>query len=153
VKKIIHRPLCFVARGRTLRKSCAFLSLDLLSMYNYFFFLVTENLWKSRKSPVPLSWNEAVKCVNNVSEEEEASKSLEMQILSISKCAKIFEETVTILKSDLSNKKFLVWDKDDKPGMDFVTACANIRAHIFSIPQKSRFAVKCMFLSFKFSRK
>jgi ubiquitin-like 1-activating enzyme E1 B len=121
---------------------------DAEKLFNKFFkddinyLLSMENLWKNRKSPVPLSWNEAVKCVNNVSEEEEASKSLEMQILSISKCAKIFEETVTILKSDLSNKKFLVWDKDDKPGMDFVTACANIRAHIFSIPQKSRFAVK-----------
>lgn len=37
----------------------------------------------------------------------------------------------------------LVWDKDDKDSMDFVTACANIRAHIFGIPQKTRFDVKC----------
>jgi hypothetical protein len=26
--------------------------------------------------------------------------------------------------------------------MDFVTACANLRAKVFSIPQKSRFDVK-----------
>jgi len=37
----------------------------------------------------------------------------------------------------------LVWDKDDKVAMDFVAACANIRAFIFGIPQKSRFDIKC----------
>ncbi len=37
-----------------------------------------------------------------------------------------------------------MWDKDDEPAMDFVAACANIRAHIFSIPNKSRFDVKSM---------
>ena len=66
-----------------------------------------------------------------------------MRILSLQKCAEIFSDTVTTLKKQLVNRKFLVWDKDDKPAMDFVAACANIRAHIFSIPQKSRFAVKC----------
>ena len=33
---------------------------------------------------------------------------------------------------------FLVWDKDDLPALNFVTACANIRMHIFNIPQKTR---------------
>lgn len=37
----------------------------------------------------------------------------------------------------------LVWDKDDKSAMDFVAACANIRAHIFGIAQKTRFDIKC----------
>lgn len=36
-----------------------------------------------------------------------------------------------------------MWDKDDKDCMDFVTACANIRAHIFGISQKTRFDIKC----------
>ena len=40
---------------------------------------------------------------------------------------------------------YLIWDKDDVPSMDFVTACANLRAHIFGIPQKSRFDVKGKF--------
>lgn len=37
----------------------------------------------------------------------------------------------------------LVWDKDDDVCMDFVTAAADLRAHIFGIPLKSRFDVKC----------
>lgn len=37
----------------------------------------------------------------------------------------------------------LVWDKDDDSAMDFVTACANIRAHVFGIAQKTRFDIKC----------
>lgn len=37
----------------------------------------------------------------------------------------------------------LSFDKDDDDAMDFVTATANLRAHIFNIPQKSRFQVKC----------
>jgi ubiquitin-like 1-activating enzyme E1 B len=43
----------------------------------------------------------------------------------------------------LKEDDHLVWDKDDKNGMDFVASCANIRAHIFSIPQKTRFDIKC----------
>ena len=33
-----------------------------------------------------------------------------------------------------------VRDKDDRDAMDFVCACANIRAHIFGIPQKTRYS-------------
>jgi hypothetical protein len=33
--------------------------------------------------------------------------------------------------------------QDDEAAMDFVTATANIRAHIFGIPVKSRFDIKC----------
>lgn len=32
--------------------------------------------------------------------------------------------------------------QDDQASMDFVTSAANVRAHIFSIPLKSRFDVK-----------
>lgn len=71
-----------------------------------------------------------------------------MQVWSLSKCSKVFASSVSILKEELSNKNFLVWDKDDKPAMDFVTACTNIRAHIFSIDQKSRFEIKCKYLRF-----
>ena len=41
------------------------------------------------------------------------------------------------------NGNALSFDKDDDDAMDFVTATANLRAHIFNIPQKSRFQVKC----------
>jgi ubiquitin-like 1-activating enzyme E1 B len=37
----------------------------------------------------------------------------------------------------------LAFDKDDVDAMDFVTAAANLRAHIFGITEKSLFDIKC----------
>ena len=34
------------------------------------------------------------------------------------------------------------FDKDDPEALDFVTATANLRAHVFGIEEKSRFQVK-----------
>lgn len=73
----------------------------------------------------------------------------DQQRWSISKCGSIFAESMKSLSQALkfseekSPGNHLVWDKDDQHAMDFVAACANIRAHIFGIPQKSRFDIKC----------
>jgi len=73
----------------------------------------------------------------------------DQQRWSISKCGNIFADSVKNLSRALeaSQEKLpsnhLVWDKDDQHAMDFVTACANIRAYIFGIPQKTRFDIKC----------
>jgi len=73
----------------------------------------------------------------------------DQQRWSISKCGSIFAESVKNLSQSLkvslekSPDNYLVWDKDDQHAMDFVAACANIRAHIFGISQKSRFDIKC----------
>ena len=39
---------------------------------------------------------------------------------------------------------YLIWDKDDEASMDFVTAFAKLRAHIFAIGEQIRFDVKAM---------
>lgn len=73
----------------------------------------------------------------------------DQQRWSISKCGSIFADSLKNLNQALkasqekSLDNHLVWDKDDQHAMDFVAACANIRAHIFGIPQKSRFDIKC----------
>ncbi|XP_018322684.1 SUMO-activating enzyme subunit 2 isoform X3 [Agrilus planipennis] len=116
-------------------------------LFNKFFqddityLLSMENLWKSRKPPKPLSWSEAASHEGDVNEEDNVTAT-DMKVWSINRCARVFSETVANLKAELKGNKFLVWDKDDQDAMDFVTACANIRAHIFSIPQKSRFDIK-----------
>lgn len=117
-------------------------------LFNKFFFddinylLSMENLWKKRNPPKSLSWKDAEKLVGDKEKEDDSVRSIDMEVWSIAKCAKVFADSVAPLKDELADKNFLVWDKDDKPAMDFVTACANIRAQIFSIPQKSRFQVK-----------
>ena len=39
---------------------------------------------------------------------------------------------------------FLEFDKDDELSLEFVTATANLRAHIYHIPLNSRFVIKQM---------
>lgn len=85
-------------------------------------------------------------CEDGNAEDENNPKVTDMQVWSLAKCAKVFASTVNSLKKELSSKDYLVWDKDDSFAMDFVVACANIRANIFSIPQKSRFDIKCKLL-------
>ncbi|KAJ8919651.1 hypothetical protein NQ315_006178 [Exocentrus adspersus] len=107
------------------------------------YLLSMENLWKTRKPPVPLSWQQAASHSGDGEMEDESDiRTTDMKVWPLSKCAKVFASTISQLKTDLADRNFLVWDKDDKPAMDFVTACANIRAQIFSIQQKSRFEIK-----------
>ena len=76
----------------------------------------------------------------------------DQKLWSMAECATVMDKAVTELKelfaSEVKKKGeeegFLVWDKDDLPALNFVTACANIRMQIFNIPNKSRFEVKSM---------
>ena len=76
----------------------------------------------------------------------------DQKLWSMAECATVMDKAVTELKelfaSEVKKKGeeegFLVWDKDDLPALNFVTACANIRMHIFNISTKSRFEVKSM---------
>lgn len=121
---------------------------DPRKLFNKFFkddihyLLSMSNLWKTRKPPTPLSWEDAQKCSGNAEEEENSIRARDMTVWSIKKCANVFAESIQLLKNDLGVKPFLVWDKDDQPAMDFVAACANLRAHIFSIKQNNRFTIK-----------
>ena len=76
----------------------------------------------------------------------------DQKLWSMAECATVMDKAVNELKelfaSEVKKKGeeegFLVWDKDDLPALNFVTACANIRMHIFNISTKSRFEVKSM---------
>ncbi|XP_050316111.1 SUMO-activating enzyme subunit 2 [Anthonomus grandis grandis] len=119
-------------------------------LFNKFFLedinylLSMENLWKKRTPPKPLSWAEAQKLVGDKDKtnDDDSVRARDMEVWPIAKCAQVFAESIATLKKALADKTFLIWDKDDHPAMDFVAACANIRSHIFSITQKSRFQIK-----------
>ncbi|XP_030760508.1 SUMO-activating enzyme subunit 2 [Sitophilus oryzae] len=122
---------------------------DAEKLFNKFFnedikyLLSMENLWKNRTPPKPLSWKDAQDLVTDENTNNDSSvRAVDMEVWSIAKCSKVFSESINLLQHDLKGKSYLVWDKDDKPAMDFVTACANVRAYIFSIAQKSRFQIK-----------
>lgn len=119
-------------------------------LFNKFFcddikyLLSMSDLWKKRTPPNPLQWNEIT---NNSTDCDNGGITRDQKIWTITECAKYFSEAITSLKLSalkLSEGDFLVWDKDDRDAMDFVAACANIRANIFGIPQKSCFEIKSM---------
>jgi len=70
---------------------------------------------------------------------------------SLEKWTRVYADAVQCLHERYNQNKMenggngvLAWDKDDEPGMNFVAACANIRAHIFNIQMKSLFEIKSM---------
>lgn len=111
------------------------------------YLLTMDKLWKKRKAPTPLDWNNVE---NNESPKESETTSAglkDQQVLGVWGYSKLFQESVETLRSQLQERgegAELVWDKDDPPAMDFVTAAANLRMHIFSMHMKSRFDVKSM---------
>ncbi|XP_031825915.2 ubiquitin-like activating enzyme 2 [Nomia melanderi] len=114
------------------------------------YLLSMDNLWKKRRPPTPLNWKELPDGVPGCSKEINEPGLKDQQRWSISKCGVIFAEAIKNLSKTLavsqekSPNNHLVWDKDDQSSMDFVAACANIRAYIFGIPQKTRFDIKSM---------
>ncbi|XP_035912802.1 SUMO-activating enzyme subunit 2 [Anopheles stephensi] len=134
---------------RTWAKECQY---DAEKIFNKLFYddikylLTMSNLWKNRNPPKPAKWD----TVQEDAKEEDAivdSVARDQTVLSMAQSAKLFAESIKALEAALAklpDGDHLVWDKDDKEAMDFVAACANIRAQIFNIPRKSRFEIKSM---------
>ncbi|XP_013867673.1 SUMO-activating enzyme subunit 2 [Austrofundulus limnaeus] len=110
------------------------------------YLLTMDKLWKKRKAPTPLDWQQLESTVRP-QEEAPASGLKDQKVLGVWGYCQMFQQSVETLRSQLQEKDEgaeLVWDKDDPPAMDFVTAAANLRMHIFSMNMKSRFDVKSM---------
>lgn len=108
------------------------------------YLLSMDKLWEKRRRPTPLNWENMPEA--DVIEDGEGLIQ-DQRPWTITQCRDVMASAVASLHKRLAGLPEgddLVWDKDDKDSMDFVTACANIRAHIFGIPQKTRFDVKSM---------
>uniref|UniRef100_A0A8W7P367 SUMO-activating enzyme subunit n=1 Tax=Anopheles coluzzii TaxID=1518534 RepID=A0A8W7P367_ANOCL len=135
---------------RTWAKQCEY---DPEKIFNKLFYddinylLSMSNLWKNRTPPKPAKWDAVQEGDGEDGSIVEDSVTRDQKVLSMAQTAKVFGESIKALKEavgKLPEGDHLVWDKDDKDGMDFVAACANIRAQIFGIPRKSRFEIKSM---------
>ena len=107
------------------------------------YLLTMDKLWSKRRPPTPLDYD------NLPTEKKEASSgTIQDQIpWSVKECGDVLTKSIEKLKNAYEASGFkdhLVWDKDDDAAMDFVASCANIRAYIYNIPQKTRFDVKSM---------
>lgn len=115
------------------------------------YLLTMEALWKTRKPPIPLDWNNLQDAVAGTSTDNSDNQVLkDQQKWSMAKCAEVFADALKKLSKELNDKKMknsndhLVWDKDHESAMDFVAACSNIRSEIFRMSTKSRFDIKSM---------
>ncbi|XP_014664793.1 PREDICTED: SUMO-activating enzyme subunit 2-like [Priapulus caudatus] len=136
-------------------KSCDW---DPVKLFNKLFrddikyLLSMANLWQHRRPPTPLDWGNLPDSVPGSSTSAQDSDLLEDQRMwSAKMCGQMFGRSVNTLKERLKTKVaedkehgYLIWDKDDDPSLDFVTAAAGIRSHIFGIAQKTRFDVRSM---------
>ncbi|KAJ7997813.1 hypothetical protein DPEC_G00216020 [Dallia pectoralis] len=109
------------------------------------YLLTMDKLWKKRKAPLPLDWLELQKLA--CPQEVIGTGLKDQQVLGVAGYSQLFSHSVETLRLALADKgdgAELVWDKDDPAAMDFVTAAANLRMHIFSMNMKSRFDIKSM---------
>ncbi|XP_012940030.1 SUMO-activating enzyme subunit 2 [Aplysia californica] len=107
------------------------------------YLLSMETLWKKRRPPQPEDYNS----LPGKGEKVDKTVMRDQRLWSVHECAEIFTRCLASLKADLAARGedgVLVWDKDDQHAMDFVACVANIRAHVFGIPMKSRFDIKSM---------
>jgi ubiquitin-like 1-activating enzyme E1 B len=122
------------------------------------YLLSMADLWKERRKPVPLRFTELVSS-GFYSDHHKKNQNIFIGLggsaapsndssiqWSITRWAEVFEETIMELAQryqDASKEgRVLIWDKDDDTAMQFVAACANLRAHIFHIGTKSLFDIK-----------
>ena len=106
-----------------------------------------EELWKDRKKPTPLDID---KLESSFEKYSGSSLDWDQKSWSIQETVCVFKESLLNLSTSLLEQRkinpdaTLVFDKDDEDALNFVTASANLRAHVFGILPESRFKVKEM---------
>ncbi|KAL2830550.1 hypothetical protein BDW59DRAFT_18448 [Aspergillus cavernicola] len=109
-----------------------------------------EDMWKSRKAPEPLNFEQLEEALSTV---EPAISSNGQKVWTLSENLVVFKDSLDRLNKrlktlqeseDTTTSPILVFDKDDVDTLDFVTASANLRATVFDIEPKSRFDTKQM---------
>ncbi|CAO3617566.1 unnamed protein product [Cunninghamella blakesleeana] len=127
--------------------------------------LTMEDMWKNRKEPTPLDYEQLSKGreielsntatpldeTNNDRNNDKSFNGLQDQkVWTIGESFDVFRSSVTKLSERLQQLKkdkpdsILVFDKDDEDALQFVTAASNLRARVFGIQEKSLFEVKSM---------
>ncbi len=115
-----------------------------------------EDMWQSRKPPEPLKYkevmtraSEAIAAKNSILLDDQRAWSLEENLVVFIDSLDRLSKTMAKLKKthgtiNGASQPIITFDKDDIDTLDFVTASANIRSHIFGIDKKSRFDIKQM---------
>lgn len=109
-----------------------------------------DKLWKNRTKPITLKYDQLdieLPNTSNATSSESNGEHYSLQdqkVLNLKECYDLFASSLEQLKQRLKTEKLLIWDKDDEPALDFVTAVSNLRSFCFHIEPKSKFDVKSM---------
>ncbi|CAG8755186.1 14665_t:CDS:2, partial [Dentiscutata heterogama] len=112
-----------------------------------------EDMWKTRKRPVPLVYEEIEKLKDTELQTDQTTDSntlRDQRLWSLTENFSVFLDSIKRLSKRLLAEKStnpdasLTFDKDDIDAIDFVTATSNLRARIFGIEEKTQFQVKAM---------
>lgn len=110
--------------------------------------LSMEDLWKSRQKPETLDYKTVNSKLPTVDQaflqNDQVSWSLEENLAVWNDSLDRLSKRVAKMKKDGASQSTITFDKDDQDTLDFVSAAANIRSHIFGIDLKSRFDIKQM---------
>ena len=105
-----------------------------------------EDMWKSRKPPLPLNYEEVSKAAGSL----DSLPQNDQVRWSLAEDYAVFAESLKKLAlrhqtaRAQSPDALLSFDKDDPDTLAFVAAAANLRSRVFDIPTKSQFDVKQM---------
>ena len=113
-----------------------------------------EEMWKSRRPPEPLDYENVLKGATDAKSRKDAILKDGQKIWDLEENIIVFKDSIERLSQRLRDMKsaangdaaeaVITFDKDDEDTLDFVTASANLRSIIFGIEQKSRFDIKQM---------
>ncbi|QIW98853.1 hypothetical protein AMS68_004371 [Peltaster fructicola] len=102
------------------------------------------DMWKSKKPPEPLRFRDNIWTDDPVTRGT-AIALREQDIWTMEENAAVFCSSLDALKKRVQEGETTIeFDKDDKDTLDFVTAAANLRAHIFGITLNSEWQIKQM---------
>lgn len=111
-----------------------------------------EDMWKMRKAPVALDYQDLLQKVGDVDKNIDQQDQREWSVVenfavfldSLRRLSDRMEETRA--NADTGNAPpVLTFDKDDVDTLDFVAASANLRSIIFDIGARSKFDIKRMY--------
>ncbi|KAK0766039.1 hypothetical protein N5P37_001981 [Trichoderma harzianum] len=113
-----------------------------------------EDMWKSRRAPEALKYDEVMARAGQALESKDAILADGQKVWSLEESLVVFNDSLDRLSKRLlqmrANKDpsapepTITFDKDDDDTLDFVASSANIRSTVFGIDVKSRFDIKQM---------
>ncbi|PNP54225.1 hypothetical protein THARTR1_05432 [Trichoderma harzianum] len=113
-----------------------------------------EDMWKSRRAPEALKYDELMARAGQALESKDAILADGQKVWSLEESLVVFNDSLDRLSKRLLQMRAtkdpsapeptITFDKDDDDTLDFVASSANIRSTVFGIDVKSRFDIKQM---------